>query len=143
MATEISNTTSNRAQLSDTEAVRKLLEKWSFIPGNLGTALETKITDEGVLKMWGECSFNPYRESEVGPGENPHECVDVQQFLEELAPYLENNLVIQTIAHTKSRYPFGGFQYMIDASTGEVKVESFHDRQHEFFSSSEQQSQSY
>lgn len=117
-------TTSNGPTVNRPADLQLVLSGWAFIPmhGEL-----TVDVYEDSLSICGGAEFQPYREADVEHPDEWYDEVDVEGFLEDVAPYLEEDLVVQTIAHTKLRWPFGMGLAVVDAETGQVAVEDSDD----------------
>lgn len=120
MATYTPVTTSNDATITDRESVEELLEVWGFIPthGDLTASLT-----EDTIAFHGATDFEPYRHDAVSDPDDQHENVDSRGFLEALLPYLDEQLIIQTIGNEKHRFPLGQRLKIADPDLGQV-VES-------------------
>ena len=129
MATYVSQTTSNGAEVSDIEAVKAFLNDWEFIPNH--GELTVELTNN-KLHIWGEAELNAYRPDEIDHVDERYEHVETIEFLEELADYLEEDLIIQTIGQEKLRYPFHGAVFAVDHESGEVRHETLQGVANEF-----------
>jgi len=116
MATYTPTTTSNDAAITDSESVETLLDKWDFIP----THGDITVSLSDTIAFHGAADFEPYRTDAVNDPDDRHENVDVQGFLNALLPYLEEELIIQTVGNIKHRYPLGQRLKIADPETGEV-----------------------
>lgn len=133
MATMQAVTTCNRPEVAQPDKLEKELEDWEFRPAPLGS-LSVSV-ENGQLSVHGAAEFDPVY---AGDTDDPqvfynHDPDHRNLFLEAISPYLDENLVIQTVTHTKQRYPVGGICYLVNASTGETKIRSLLDIQSEFF----------
>lgn len=130
MATYLSQTSSNRPRLTNPIAVMELLEEWGFLPnhGELVVRVAPDDNGNGVFVCYGEADFQPYPKDAPDHPDERYEFIDQETFLDELAPHLLEDLVIQTIGWTKLRFPFVGNQYVVDAQSGEVHTESFYEQ---------------
>lgn len=125
MATMQAYTTSNNPQVTLPDQLTNLLDAWDFIPvqGEIYAGVR-----DGHLHIHGKSGFSPYP-AEVSI-EKAEEFQDPEAFLEAVADYLAEPLVVQTISHTKLRYPFGGAIH-VARPDGFVKCRSFHKIAHE------------
>ena len=98
MATLHCVTSSNIAEVSDQEAVEALFEEHQVLP------VDYRIKDR-------ELSIHGY-ESFIVQDKNNEYCT--RQFLRQLQPYLEDELVIQTVGNEKCRYPLVACQYRVN-----------------------------
>lgn len=108
MATAQFVTASNNPRV-DHEQAGNVLDDWGFIGEEMGLSVE--IAD-GHLTIAGYQDFSPYPEDAVDHPDDRYEVIDRQQFLEEIAPTLKDPLVVQSISHTKCRFPLGAIQFV-------------------------------
>jgi hypothetical protein len=113
--------TSSNTPRVDTELAAEVLDEWGFV-GNHGEL--TVDVDEGCLSVHGYCGFNPYRVADVDDLDDKYAESDPEAFLSALALALEEPLVVQRIAHEKTRFPLGAAQW-IATPAGDVTVETF------------------
>lgn len=131
MATYLARTTSNSPKLSDPNAVAEILSEYETIPHHGELTLTVR---DGCFSCFGEAEFLPYRPSpETDSPVGKHDNVDQRGFLEDIAPYLESDLIIQQIGQEKLRYPFTQSLFMVHADTETIKIESANDRARSFF----------
>lgn len=128
MATYLASTTSNHVELSDPDAVEALLETYDFIP--MHGELTVEVID-GHLACLGEAELQPYRVEEVDHPDERYDHVDVDGFLEELAPHLAEPFIAMTIGQEKCRFPYLGAVHAVDPD-GEILKTSLMDLAREF-----------
>lgn len=131
MATMQIATVSNDPQLDDdrVDELEELLDEYVYGTGPHGetTAEVDQEPNEGVphLRICGIADFDPVVRkdrfeviNEQGDREfhsdTRHHEDDTVEFLQRLAEFLESPLVIQTVSHTKLRFPAAFGQYRVD-----------------------------
>jgi hypothetical protein len=121
MANEQFWTTSNCPQVARPEAAKNFLEQWDFRPAALGNQV-TATVDSGEFKLYGRAPFDPYKSDKVDDltDEPISEHIAREEFLLCLTQHLSEDLIVQTVSHTKTRYPFGMHISVADATTGDV-----------------------
>lgn len=139
MATFIASTSSNwpSVEPDSVEQLREIIDEYEF-PGTMGSL---KVTvhdgttghgseDDPYLKVLGEASFDPtkpiYEDDSVVDREHGF----AEEFLERIAPHLEEKLVIRTIGHEKLRFPFLATQWAVwpDGTTRQDSFEQNPDK---------------
>ncbi|ELY58503.1 hypothetical protein [Natronococcus jeotgali] len=101
-------TTSNKAELSDTEGMEFLLDEYDVRP-------QAEITEDGEIVIWGLSPFQVFSD-DMSMDERTSE------FLKELTGVLDEELVIQSIGAEKYRYPVMAVQYRVNPENGSVNV---------------------
>ena len=104
MGTFLGVTASSGARIKESkvEEVKKLLEKYDFSCG-----LECRI-DNGSIEIWGDVW--PVLWSK----DDDHGCTDYfEEFLEELSPFLSENLVIHAIGNYKCVFPHSAMEIRV------------------------------
>lgn len=137
MATYIAFTTANYPEVQSPDELRDILEDWEFV--GLHGDLTVEV-DDGYLRIIGEAEFQPYpKEADTGPGHaEPRESVDIEGFLEEIAPYLAEDLIVHTVGREKLRFPFYGAVFAVDHETGETHTETLQGIAHRFLDDDEE-----
>ena len=131
MANHYERFTSNSPAVSDIDDLKEVLAEWRFSHPARDVSAEVS---HGELRLCGQCGFIPHRKSEIDHPDERFDMQDNEGFLKSIEPFLEEDLIIHQIGHAKIRYPFNASLYMVNAETGETKVEHIHERQQAFLS---------
>ena len=131
MANFIATTASNGAGLKDPDAVTKILERYCF-DGDLTVEIETsQSSGQPYLSIygfeWPEAFKVPDGEiqDEFGPDFNVDSGEVFEDFLKEVAPFLNEPLTIQAIGAEKCRFPIGACEWHVLPSATEIEVNGF------------------
>ena len=122
MATYHQLTTSNNVEVSDIDGVQSVIDRYDFLGDFSPLYLElTPATEDsengepvaGTIAIHGQAPFHPHPPvDDLDEPDDRYEDLRCREFLEALLPYLEDDLVIQTIGHTKTRFPFSAHEWV-------------------------------
>lgn len=126
MATFHQLTTSNGPTIerSDRNAVHEILDNYEFLGNHSPLYIELSDpheeggegaggTERLTLNIHGQAPFHPHPpRSELDHPDDIHHEPRQREFLERLAPYLTDVLVVQTIGREKTRYPFSAHEWV-------------------------------
>jgi hypothetical protein len=128
MATLQATTASNWPAIDGTAVseVEAIIDEYDFVGNwdNLTIGIDDEDGETLHLVLYGNCTFEatkPVREDGV-PVDREHGYTE--EFLERLAPHLEEQLVVETIGHEKCRFPVIAVQW-IAWPDGTVQSNSF------------------
>lgn len=119
MATFHAITTSTAVPITDKQAVERLLDDYHF--GLLTPKVRTPDdTDHPTLSIYGEDSFDVYERTDTG--DPIHGEMATSDFLHQLQQLIvaDETLDIQTVGHTKCRYPVHAQRYVVTRETVEA-----------------------
>ena len=146
MATRQYVATSNAPGINPNYAssVRKLLTDYNLGVGSFGTITSEIDTagDQPTLHIYGQAPFEPVSLAEVrnyvvrthdvesndelerlvAEHKPDFRAIDAENFLSDLSSYLAETLMVQTIGHTKCRFPVTAYQNIVTPS-GNVQHE--------------------
>lgn len=130
MANFIGVTSSNGAQVSDVEAVRRILNDHYIDPGE-GEKIEPVWTEpdgRSFVGFWsyGFLSIHPWLEDERLKDQTPDYDADVtEEVLKAIQPYLMEPLVIQSVGYEKLRFPLAAQEIIVPPGEGELEYTDF------------------
>jgi len=133
MATLNLYTASSHPRVSSREFLEKVLDRYQFRGYTSALTVEV-VNEDGTdeLAIHGRTGFAAYPEENVNNSDDlaDPEKEDTERFLKEIAPFLEEKLVIQTVGHEKIRFPLLASQYTVwpDKTVKYTELES--DPQH-------------
>lgn len=129
MATLALYTASNRPRVSSREFLEKVIDRYQFRGYTTELTVEVVSQDEhDELVIHGRTGFAAYPDENVNNSDDlaDPEKEDTERFLKEIAPFLEEKLVVQTVGHEKLRFPLLGSQYAVwpDKTVSYTKLDS-------------------
>lgn len=138
-------TTSSTWSKVDPEAkdrIEAIADEYNFWGAHTEVNIEVKESpdEETIISIYGYAAFDPSKPIYEDGSVVDHEYGHAEEFLERIAPHLEEHLVIETIGHEKARFPLLAGQWSVWPD-GTVQYDSF-DHSPEKPDSSEQDDQS-
>lgn len=126
-----------------TDQIESIIDKYDFwgIHTEVNVEVKDNRDDETIISIYGHAAFDPSKPIHDEDGsvvDREHDYAE--EFLKRIAPHLEEQLVIETIGHEKTRYPLLAGQWVVWPD-GTVQYNSF-DHSPEKPESSDQDNQS-
>lgn len=128
MATLQATTSSTWSEVDPDAAdqIESIIDEYNFwgVHTEVNVEIKDNRDDETIISIYGHAAFDPakpiYEDGEVV--DEQHGCAE--EFLKRIAPYLEEQLVIETIGHEKARFPLLAGQWAVWPD-GTIRYDSF------------------